>query len=241
MLALIFFSTSAKDICPLEKEWKQLFARTPKFTMIFYLFNFLSLTKVDIAEFANKFKNPFLSGNRFHDVPDKLFQRSPPTVCSGCWQDLQSDGDWIECPSCYVARYCSQQCFDTAKALHYAVCNSTLEGNKESQLLRPLVNPSAKVSAQVEAGCSLCVCAAVNVFTADKDGTRVLFRGCLLTCPERNFFTVLRSPIIHDFIMIHGSPIKESMMDIKVASILANFDPESQIVTVFSHRVFFLY
>ena len=28
------------------------------------------------------------------------------------------------------------------------------------------------------------------------------------------------------------------MMDIKVASILANFDPESQTVTVFSHRVF---
>ena len=236
-----FFSASAKDICPLEKEWKQLFARTQKFPMIFYLFNFLSLTKVDIAEFANKFKNPFLSGNRFHDVPDKLFQRSPPTVCSACWQDLQSDGDWIECPSCYVARYCSQQCLDTAKDFHYAVCNSILEGNKESEPLWPLVNPSVKVSGQVEAGCSLCVCAAVNVFTADKDGTRVLFRGCLLTCPERNFFTVLRSPIIHDFIMIHGSPIKESMMDIKVASILANFDPESQIVTVFSHRVFFLY
>ena len=207
--------------------------------MIFYLFNFLSLTKVDIAEFANKFKNPFLSGNRFHNVPDKLFQRSPPTVCSACWQDLQSDGDWIECPSCHVARYCSQQCFDTAKDFHYAVCNSILEGNQESQPLRPLVNPSAKVSGQVEAGSSLCVCAAVNVFTADEDGTtKVLVRVCLLTCPERNFFTVLRSTKIHDLIMIHGRPIKESMMDIKVASILANFDPESQTVTFFSHRVF---
>ena len=71
------FPASSKDICPLEKEWKQLPARTRKFPMIFYLFNFLSLTKVDIAEFANKFTNPFLSGNRFHDVPDKLFQRSP--------------------------------------------------------------------------------------------------------------------------------------------------------------------
>ena len=233
------FPASAKDICPLEKEWKHLFARTEKFPMIFYLFNFLSLSKVDIAEFANKFKNPFLSGNRFHDVPDKLFQRSPPTVCSACWQDLQSDGDWIECPSCYVARYCSQQCFDTAKDFHYAVCNSILEGNKESEPLWPLVNPSVKVSGQVEAGCSLCVCATVNVFTADEDGTtKVLVRVCLLTCPERNFFTVLRSTKIHDLIMIHGSPIKESMMDIKVASILANFDPESQTVTVFSHRVF---
>ena len=233
------FPASSKDICPLEKEWKQLPARTRKFPMIFYLFNFLSLTKVDIAEFANKFTNPFLSGNRFHDVPDKLFQRSPPTVCSGCWQDLQSDGDWIECPSCYVARYCSQQCLDTAKDFHYAVCNSVLEGNKESEPLWPLVNPSVKVSGQVEAGCSLCVCAAVNVFTADEDGTtKVLVRVCLLTCPERNFFTMLRSTKIHDLIMIHGSPIKESMMDIKAASILANVDSKSDTVTVHSHRVF---
>ena len=233
------FPASSKDICPLEKEWKQLPARTRKFPMIFYLFNFLSLTKVDIAEFADKFTNPFLSGNRFHDVPDKLFQRSPPTVCSGCWQDLQSDGDWIECPSCYVARYCSQQCFDTAKDFHYAVCNSILEGNKESEPLWPLVNPSVKVSGQVEAGCSLCVCAAVNVFTADEDRTtKVLVRVCLLTCPERNFFTMLRSTKIHDLIMIHGSPIKESMMDIKAASILANVDLKSDTVTVHSHRVF---
>ena len=233
------FPASAKDFCPLEKKWEQLIERTRKFPTIFYLFNFLSLTKADIAEFAKEFKNPLLSNNKLPDVPDRLFQRSPPTVCSGCWQDLRSDGDWIECPSCYVARYCSQQCFDTAKNFHYAVCNSFLEGNKESEPLWPLVNPSVKVSVQVEAGCSLCVCAAVNVFTADEDGTtKVLVRVCLLVCPERNFFTVLRSTKIHDLIMIHGSPIKESMMDIKVASILANFDPESQTVTVFSHRVF---
>ena len=95
------------------------------------------------------------------------------------------------------------------------------------------------MSGQVEAGCSLCVCAAVNVFTADEDGTtKVLVRVCLLTCPERNFFTMLRSTKIHDLIMIHGSPIKESMMDIKAASILANVDSKSDTVTVHSHRVF---
>lgn len=148
-------------------------------------------------------------------------------------------GDWIECPSCYVARYCSKQCLDTAKAIRYAVCKSILEASKESEPLWPLVNPSVKVSGQAEARCSLCVSAAVNVCTAEEDDTtKALVRTCLLTCPVRNFFTVLHSPIIHDFIMTHGSPIKESMMDIKVASILANFDPESQIVTVFSHRVF---
>ena len=233
------FPASAKDICPLEKKWKQLIVRTRKFPTIFYLFNFLSLTKVDIAEFAKEFKNPLLSNNKLPDVPDRLFQRSPPTVCSGCWQDLRSDGDWIECPSCHVARYCSQQCLDTAKAIHYAVCKSILEANKESEPLWPLVNPSVKVSGQAEAGCSLCVSAAVNVLTAEEDDTtKALVRICLLTCPERNFFTVLRSTKIHDLIMIHGSPIKESMMDIKAASILANVDSKSDTVTVHSHRVF---
>ena len=233
------FPASAKDICPLEKNWKQLIVRTRKFPTIFYLFNFLSLTKVDIAEFAKEFKNPMLSNNKLPDVPDRLFQRSPPTVCSGCWQDLQSDGDWIECPSCHVARYCSQQCLDTAKAIYYAVCKSILEANKESEPLWPLVNPSVKVSGQAEAGCSLCVSAAVNVFTAEEDdATKALVRICLITCPERNFFTVLRSTKIHDLIMIHGSPIKESMMDIKAASILANVDSKSNTVTVHSHRVF---
>ena len=231
------FPASAKHICPLEKEWKQLFARTRKFPIIFYLFNFLSVTSV--AEFAKEFKNPLLSNNKFLDVPYKLFQRSPPTVCSGCWQDLRSDGDWIDCPSCYVARYCSQQCLDTGKAIHYAVCKSILEANKESEPLCPLVNPSVKVSGQAEARCSLCVSAAVNVFTAEEDDTtKALVRICLLTCPERNFFTVLRSTKIHDLIMIHGSPIKESMMDIKAASILANVDSKSDTVTVHSHRVF---
>ena len=233
------FPASAKDICPLEKKWKQLIVRTRKFPTIFYLFNFLSLTKVDIAEFAKEFKNPLLSNNKLADVPDRLFQRSPPTVCSGCWQDLRSDGDWIECPSCHVARYCSQQCLDTAKAIHYAVCKSILEANKESEPLWPLVNPSVKVSGQAEAGCSLCVSAAVNVFTAQEDDTtKALVRICLITCPERNFFTVLHSTKIHDLIMIHGSPIKESMMDIKAASILANVDSKSNTVTVHSHRVF---
>ena len=233
------FPASAKEICPLEKKWKQLFVRTRKSPWIFYLFNFLSLTKVYIAEFAKEFKNPFLSDNKFLDVPDKLFQRSPPTVCSGCWQDLQSNGDWIECPSCYVARYCSRQCFDTAKAMHSAVCNSILEANKESEPMWPLVNPSVKVSDQVEAGCSLCVSAAVNVFTVNEDDTtKGLARVCLLTCPERNFFTVLRSVKIHDLIMIHGSPIKESMMDIKAASILASVDSKSDTVTVHTHRIF---
>ena len=63
-------------------------------------------------------------------------------------------------------------------------------------------------------------------------------RICILTCPQRNLHTVLKSVHLHSFVMFHGVLIKESMLDIKAASILANFDPESQTVTVYWHRIF---
>ena len=63
-------------------------------------------------------------------------------------------------------------------------------------------------------------------------------RICILTCPQRNLHTVLKSVELYSFVMLHGALIKESMMDIKAASILANFDPESHTVTVYWHRIF---
>ena len=38
--------------------------------------------------------------------------------------------------------------------------------------------------------------------------------------------------------MTNGFHVQESMMDIKVASILANFDSETETVTVYGHRIF---
>ena len=235
------FPARANEICPLEKKWKQFLKRTRKFPIIFYLFNFLNLTKFDIAEFASEFNNPLLSDNRFLDVPDSLFQGSPPTVCSGCWKDLPLDGDLNECPICYVSRYCSKQCLDAVKAVHSDVCNSILEANKKCEPLRPLFNSPVKESGKLKSGFSLCVITAVNVLTANAgdDGTfEGVVRRCLLTCPERNFFTILQNTKIHDFIMIHGGHVQKNMMDIKAASILAKFDFKSETVTVHSHRIF---
>ena len=237
------FPAGANEIFPLEKKWKQLFKRTREFPIIFYLFNFLNLTKSDIAVFASEFNNPLLSDNRFLDVPDNLLKDSPPKVCSGCWKDLPSDvldGGLNECPICYVSRYCSKQCLDAAKAVHSTVCNSILEANKKCEPLRPLFNSPGKESGQLKAGFSLCVITAVNVLTAnasDNGRFKVLVRPCLLTCPERNFF-VLQSTKIHDFVMVHGSHVQKGMMDIKATSILAKFDFKSETVTVHSHRIF---
>ena len=201
---------------------------------MFYLRNFLQLTKTDKFEHADEFKSPLLLENRFSDVPDFLPWK-PRERCAGCWKDLQSVGDFIECPSCLVARYCGKQCFDTARDVHSFVCNSILEANKECQPLRLLSDSPIKAACQRIAGNCLCVITALfNVFGPDEP----LARTCILTCPQRNLCTVLNSVDLYSFVMFHGVLIQESMMDIKAASILANFDPESHTVTVYWHRIF---
>ena len=225
------FPASAKEICPLELKCKQLLQSSQEFPVIFYLCNFLDLSKAPMSKYADEFKCPVLRENRFSDVSDFLSCK-PTGVCSGCWTELQSDSDWIECPSCHVARYCSNKCFDSAQAVHSFVCNSIREANHKCYPLSPLPN-SAKKAASQEAGFSLCIITAVTVsLSKDPEGI------CLLCCPERILHTVLRSRDIYAFTMMNGSPVQESMMDIKAASILAKFDPESHTVTVYWHRIF---
>ena len=229
------FPTDTKEICPLELKCKQLSKRPREFPILFYLWNFLKLVDAGMLEYGNEFKSPVLSGNRNLDVPDVL----PCTLsggCSRCWQNLQLDGYWIECSSCHVARYCSEQCFHTAKAVHSFVCNSILEANKECEPLRPPKNSSLKGIRQYGGDVSLCVIAAVNAPVQELRET--FFRFCLLTCPKWNLYTVLHSTKVHAFVMTYGSHIQESMMDIKAASILAKFDSETKTVTVYSHRIF---
>ena len=201
---------------------------------MFHLRNFLQLTKTDKFEDADEFKSPLLLENRFSDVPDFLPWK-PRERCAGCWKDLQSVGDFIECSSCLVARYCGKQCFDTARDVHSFVCNSILEANKECQPLRLLSSSPIKADCQRKAGNCLCVITALfNVFGPDEPLARI----CILTCPQRNLCTVLNSVDLYSFVMFHGVLFQESMMDIKAASILANFDPESHTVTVYWHRIF---
>ena len=227
------FPANAKELCLLDLKCEEMFTSHQESAIMFYLRNFLHLTKTDKFEHADEFKSPLLLENRFSDVPDFLPWK-PRERCAGCWKDLQSVSDFIECPSCLVARYCGKQCFDTARDVHSFVCNCILEANKECQPLRLLSSSPIKAACQRIAGNCLCVITALfNVFGPNEPLARI----CILTCPQGNLCTVY-SVHLYRFVMFHGVLIQESMMDIKAASILANFDPESHTVTVYWHRIF---
>ena len=228
------FPANAREICPCELQCKEMLPSRHESPIMFYVRNFLELAKTDKFEYANEFKSPLLLENRFSDVPD-VISWEPPERCSGCWKHLHSVGNFIECSSCLVARYCSKQCSDTARDVHSFVCSSILEANKECQPLQLLSSSPIKADCQRRAGNCLCVITALFTFLGPAEsGVRI----CILTCPQRNLHTVLDSVHLHSFVMFHGVLIKESMMDIKAASILANFDPESDTVTVYWHRIF---
>ena len=229
------FPATAKEICSLDLQCKEMFTSPEESSSIFHLSNFLQLLKTEMLEYADEFKSPLLLDNRVLDVPDVL-PWEPRDRCSGCWKDLQPVGDFIECSSCLVARYCSKQCSDTARDVHSFVCNSILEANKECQPLQLLSSSPVKADCQRKADKCLCVITALfNVLGPVESCGRGI---CILTCPQCNLHTVLRSVHLHSFVMFHGVLIKESMLDIKAASILANFDPDSHTVTVYWHRIF---
>ena len=228
------FPANAKEICPFDLQCKEMFTSSQESSSMFHLRNFLQLAKTDMLEYADKYKSPLLLDNRVLDVPDVL-PWEPRERCSGCWKDLQSVGDFIECSSCLVARFCSRQCSDAARDVHSFVCNSILEANKEWQPLQLLSSSPVKAACQRKAGNCLCVITALSIVLGPAESRG---RICILTCPLRNLHTVLKSKDLYSFVMIHGVPIKESMMDNKAASILANFDPDSHTVTVYWHRIF---
>ena len=226
------FPANAKEICPLELKLKRLLTSAQNSSIVFYLGHFLRLEKSYMFQFVDEFRSPLLLDNKVLEIPD-VFPYKQVGECSGCWKDLQSDSQWIECSSCLVARYCSKQCLRCAKGVHSFVCNSIREANKVCESLQPLSNSPMKAACQHKAGISLCVISAVRLSLSDE------FVGvCLLCCPGWNLYTILYSQDIHAFTMMHGSPVQESMMDIKAASILAKFDLESQTVTVYWHRIF---
>ena len=228
------FPAIAKEICSLDLQCKEMFTSPEESSSILHLSNFLQLAKTEMLEYADEFKSPLLLDNRVLDVPDVL-PWEPRDRCSGCWKDLQPVGDFIECSSCLVARYCSKQCSDTARDVHSFVCNSILEANKECQPLQLLSSSPVKADCQRKPDKSLCVITALfNVLGPAESCGRGI---CILTCPQRNLHTVLRSVHLHSFVMFHGVLIKETL-DIKAASILANFDPDSHTVTVYWHRIF---
>jgi len=147
-------------------------------------------------------------------------------------------GKLIECSSCHIAKYCGMQCFDTAKAFHDPVCKSILEANREIRTNCDVLNLTLN-----EAGISLCVIAAITLapflgpLIVDFDRMAPVHL-CLLWCPRRNLCVFIDSTPIHYFVLKRGIHLPDRMMNVKVACILANFEPESREVTVYRHRIF---
>ena len=166
--------------------------------------------------------------------------------CCACYKHLQMNSAVVECPNCFVARYCTKQCSDAAKTVHNPVCKSILAANKETvdcDELRNLSNTlrPAKEGNLNRAGLSLCVVIALTGLQSGYANFRyacTVRNICLLVFPQQNLWTCFDSSIVHYFTLAYGSHLPDYMMDMKAACILANLESESRTVTVYTHRIF---
>ena len=244
------FPETANELCRMELKLKQSSSASWKDSFPFYKHFFLECID-PIYDSSKKFTSPVVRENRESDFSAVLFPDFQLTFCSACSKDLrQMDSDVIECPSCRVARYCGQPCSDAAKTVHNPVCKSILESNKACVDYDVFTLSGSPLPAHEDhdgkgADNSLCVIANVTLANvsgplSDVEGmdTTDPFHCCLLMYPEKNLWTVIASPVIHHFISMYGIHHPDSMMDIKAACILANFDSESKKITVYMHRIF---
>ncbi len=227
----------------MEVETKQLLTGFHKIPVPFSIICFLEGTGLT-RECVSEFKSPVLSSNRVSE--DSVRLNTEPKFCSTCCKERETNNsDETECPSCHIAIYCSQRCLDRAKPVHNPVCKLVLEANKECHDYdaRSLSNVPSQVDHDaIKEGISLCIIATVTLtgprsVEGDLD---VPYQLCLLICPQRNVWSLFGSAIVHHFIAIHGSHYRDRMMDTKAACILANFDSESKLITVYKHRIFSL-
>ena len=126
------FPLDSNELCRFERECYLQLSVAPtswKIPVPHFLHSFLQDTRLDY-ESIRKFKAPFVLDNRVLEASKAMFEVESNFCCT-CCKDLQMNGDPIECPNCHIARYCNQECFDKAKAVHYPVCKSILEANKE--------------------------------------------------------------------------------------------------------------
>ena len=225
----------------MEEEMNQLLTETRKVTVPFSIRCFLE--DIDLTRmYISTLKSPVLSGNRVSE--DSVLLDTKPKFCATCCKNRETNtSDETECPSCHIATYCSQQCCDRAKLVHDPACKSVLEANEELHVYEvwPLSNaPSEMDHDENRAGISLCIIATVTL-TRPRSVVEALdipYHLCLLMCPRRKVWTLIDSAIIHHFIAMHGSHCPNRMIDTKAACILANFDSESKLVTVYKHRIF---
>ena len=225
----------------MEEDINHLLRESREVTVPFSILCFLE--DIDVTcMYVSTLKSPVLSDNRVSE--DSLLLDTKPKFCASCCKDQETNNsDETECPSCHIATYCSQQCCGRAKPVHDPACKSVLEANEERHVydVWPLSNaPSEMDHDENRAGISLCIIATVTL-TRPRSVVEALdipYHLCLLMCPRRKVWTLIDSAIIHHFIAIHGRHCPNRMMDTKAACILANFDSESKLVTVYKHRIF---
>ena len=245
------FPRDSNELCRFEREcYLQLSAASTswKIPVPLYLSSFLEHTRLDY-ESIGKFKTPVVLENRVLEASKALLEVEPNFCCT-CCKDFQINGDAIECPNCHIARYCNQECFDKAKAVHYPVCKSILEANKECVKLELLklndAPPLAEKNDVNGDAISLCVIASLNMSPHFEPTSDMLIHGlkfykfCLLACPQRHLCSVVECPkgLTHYFVARHGHHLPDQVMGIKAACVLANFDLESETITVYYHRIF---
>lgn len=245
------FPLTQNELSRMERKWKQFLS-----TFVLSFFTAVFFDGTAIKDVSGKFNSPSLVDNRVLESGNTEAYVEQD-LCSACYKCVNPSSDLVMCPTCNIARYCSQQCLERAKAIHCTVCNFILEGDKEyvNCEMMPLGNVTLPVQGDCKrAGNSLCVIATVSfapIFAkphVDLPGANypigidpsTTIRLCLLSCPRRRLWTFVESPGIHHFISRYGSHLPDRMLDTKAACILARFDSESRITAVFKHRIFTL-
>lgn len=124
------YPAAANELCGMEREYFAQVSAAPahcKVPVPLFLRFIVEDTSLN-CESVMEFKSPVPLDNRVSDVSETMFDVKR-NLCSACCKKL--DSDLIECPRCHIARYCNKECFDKRKSVHYSICESILEANKE--------------------------------------------------------------------------------------------------------------
>ena len=239
------FPATTNELSRLELDWKRSILSS-RWNELLYLWFFLEGTPSNCGSIG-QFNSPVQIENKVSNVSVAQFH-IVSNFCSSCSKTLQEDSGMVECSRCHISRYCSEKCCESAKTIHYPVCEAILGANKNVksvEVFRTLRNASHLVHDNEQNCAEVFPCIIASLLLAPGLGERKNYRDqytqsfelCLVACPQRNCWTWMFSPVIHRFVLTHGIHIPDRVADVKAACLLASFDPESKLI-VYTHRIF---